>query len=268
VPSCSAETATALSRGQQEQIFHENAAAIFIRVASEGDLTFIMGSVTDRGLEFAADSKVRVLDEGGRPTDGLASKVTVYPLRGGNLAIAHAGMWREGDADIALHEKLRDWASTSEPITTLATRIAEELAQPLTQQAHEEQMPNLTQFLIGFYPPTGDPTLYYVSSRLAQPVAKGEIRAIGGDPVYLFTPIYPASEENKTRRVARKLAREISSKPSAAYDFPILVVMVSGATSGAVSREYLDSGLRPIDAPEVGKQIPMPFDGAELSSKG
>jgi len=63
-------------------------------------MTLVLGAAGGSGLLFAADSKVQMQN----PADGsfktvVASRVAVYPLRGGILGIGYAGMWAPSTSD-------------------------------------------------------------------------------------------------------------------------------------------------------------------------
>jgi hypothetical protein len=225
-------------------------------------------SVGGARLIFAADSKIRYRDPDDSVQSCVGSKVTVFPTRRGNLVIGFTGMWVEGGADELLHGVIRGWAATDEPLSHLCDVLAEDVAQRLTVLSVEADMPNLSEFLVGLFPTNSKPSLWFVSSGHSGPIADGIVRAIGGDPTYAFTQTYRPEPgvDPDARFVLRAFERALTQAPSEAYDYPVLLLELSGASEHEVSRDYYGPGLDRVTAPAIQKQSPRPFDASSPPS--
>jgi hypothetical protein len=213
-------------------------------------------------LIFGADSKIRYIPPFERLVrTGSGSKVTVFSGSWGNLAVGYAGLWTEGLDDDLLHNVLTRWEAASQSISELCNLLAREVAQPLTRRSFDEGFPNLSEFLVGYFPLRDNPSLHYVSSGSSERVPVGVIRAIGGDPRYTFTQRHlpPSGEEVDRRFLVDAFARDLTRAPSDAYDYPLLVVEISGPAVEDISRQYVGQDLLPTAAPAILKEIPRPL---------
>jgi len=213
-------------------------------------------------LIFAGDSKIRYYDDAGTLQTCIGSKITVFSTLRGNMVIGHAGMWIEGGADDLLQDVIRKWATGEGPLTDLCEALANDVAQRLTQLSMHNGVPNMSEFLVGWFPHDGEPELWFVSSGHSEAIPSDVVWAIGGDPTQ--PPIAqrhrPVEGEPVTSPfVLNDIDRAMSGIPSTVYDYPVLLVQVGGASAEDASQEWFGPGAKPVSAPNVERQTPRPF---------
>jgi len=220
-----------------------------------------MAAVTTDHIHFGADSRLRYLAAGGNVQIGTGSKVTVFRLRDENLIVGHAGMWFSEGADELIHRILRSWSVSTKPVEELCETLAHDIAQPFTAKAFADGTPNMTEFLVGHFPRVGRPSLTYVSSAIVEPIGVGVVRAIGGDTsrpvVESFRPAEGTAAD--VRYLRDVLVKTLIASPSNAYDFPVLVLSVSGAEIEAVSQGYYGAHGESVKPPSIDMHIPGEF---------
>lgn len=213
-------------------------------------------------LILAGDSKIRYYDEAGTLKTCTGSKITVFSTLPGNIVIGHAGMWIEGGADDLLQGVIGKWVAAKDPLDEFCKALAHHVAQRLTQLSMHTGAPNLSEFLVGWFPRDGEPELWFVSSGHSEAVPSDVVWTIGGDPTQpsLAQTHRPVEGQSVTPRfVVDDIDRAMSPMTSAVYDYPVLLVQVWGASPEDASREWFGPGGNRVSAPSVERHTPRPF---------